>query len=118
MSKQYPSVHFASDKDEISVLRSEVERLRGVIYTNYQDAIAAATSRNEENRRLRDACRSTNRGIARLSKRVQSQAKKIEGWKALMEDALAVLHNYCAAPELREKIDIALHGRRPSENAT
>lgn len=81
-------------------------------------AVDRADRCGHELRKLRDACRSTNRGIARLSKRCQSQAKKIAELKLLLEDAAAVLRLKDSAPALRESIDIALHVRRPAEKAT
>lgn len=101
-------------KKRIDVLRDVIAESR-----RWETAATARAERCcDEIRKLRDACRSTNRGITRLGKRVQSQAKKIAELKMLLGDALTVLNHYSAAPTLRENIDIALHGRRPAEKAT
>lgn len=107
-----------SQESEVEGLRAEVKRLQGVVSENYEAALIVIRHKNDDRRRLQEACRSTNRGITRLSKRCQSQAKKIAELKLLLEDAAAVLRLKDSAPALRESIDIALHGRRPTEKAT
>ena len=42
----------------------------------------------DENRRLRDACRQTNKGISRLRRRCDSQAKKIAELKACLQESI------------------------------
>lgn len=105
-----------SEESEIERLRAEVKRLQGVVNDNHQTYRAVMEGNNDENRRLRDACRSTNRGITRLSKRCQSQAKKI---------GLLTTHLQCAIESLKardvsipEKAIELAYGRRPTEKAT
>jgi len=69
-----------------------------------------------ENRRLRDACRQTNKGIHRLSKRCASQSKKIAKLKAVLIEAMAV-HSARGGEVERSWIE-AVEGRRPVEKAT
>lgn len=63
-----------------------------------------------ENRRLRDACRQTNKGISRLRRRCDSQAKKIAELKACLQESI----EQGLAPQ--HWIE-AVEGRRP-EKAT
>lgn len=63
-----------------------------------------------ENRRLRDACRQTNKGIARLRRRCGSQAKKIAELKACLRESI----DQGLAPQSWIE---AVEGRRP-EKAT
>ena len=65
----------------------------------------------DENRRLRDACRQTNKGISRLRRRCDSQAKKIAELKAIVREAFVL---YVVPPQ--HWIE-AVEGRRP-EKAT
>ena len=60
-----------------------------------------------ENRRLRDACRQTNKGISRLRRRCDSQAKKIAELKAIVREAFVL---YVVPPQ--HWIE-AVEGRRP-----
>lgn len=102
-------------KKRIDVLRDVIAESR-----RWETAATARAERCcDEIRKLRDACRSTNRGITRLGKRVQSQAKKIAELKGLLRIARASLSEHGdPCPALCAEIDIALHGRRPAEKAT
>jgi hypothetical protein len=62
-------------------------------------------------RRLRDACRQTNKGISRLRRRCDSQTKKIAELKAIIREA-AAFHAYPPQHWIE-----AVEGRRP-EKAT
>lgn len=66
----------------------------------------------DENRRLRDACRQTNKGITRLRRRCDSQAKKIAELKAIVREAMSRV-DYAPPQHWIE----AVEGRRP-EKAT
>ena len=65
-----------------------------------------------ENRRLRDACRQTNKGITRLRRRCDSQTKKIAELKAIVREAMSRV-DYAPPQHWIE----AVEGRRP-EKAT
>ena len=65
-----------------------------------------------ENRRLRDACRQTNKGISRLRRRCDSQTKKIAALKAIVREAMSRV-DYAPPQHCIE----AVEGRRP-EKAT
>ena len=64
----------------------------------------------DENRRLRDACRQTNKGISRLRRRCDSQTKKIAELKACLQESI----DQGLAPQSWIE---AVEGRRP-EKAT
>jgi septal ring factor EnvC (AmiA/AmiB activator) len=64
----------------------------------------------EEARRLRDACRQTNKGITRLRRRCDAQTKKIAELKAIVREAISL----GVAPQHWPE---AVEGRRP-EKAT
>lgn len=66
-----------------------------------------------ENRRLRDACRQTNKGIQRLRARCDRQAKKIAELKSIVREAMSRV-DY----EYPQHWVEAVEGRRPAEKAT
>lgn len=68
-----------------------------------------------ENRRLRDACRQTNKGISRLRRRCDSQAKKIAALKAALVEAWSA--HSAIGGEIKQSWIEAVEGRRP-EKAT
>ena len=61
-----------------------------------------------ENRRLRDACRQTNKGISRLRRRCYSQTKKIAELKACLQGSI----DQGLAPQSWIE---AVEGRRPEK---
>ena len=69
----------------------------------------------DENRRLRDACRQTNKGISRLRRRCDSQAKKIAELKAALVEAWGA--HAARGGEIKQSWIEAVEGRRP-EKAT
>ena len=69
----------------------------------------------DENRRLRDACRQTNKGISRLRRRCDSQAKKIAELKAALVEAWGA--HAARGGEIKQSWVEAVEGRRP-EKAT
>ncbi len=68
-----------------------------------------------ENRRLRDACRQTNKGISRLRRRCDSQTKKIAALKAALVESFAA--HSARGGEIKQSWIEAVEGRRP-EKAT
>lgn len=75
----------------------------------------AMASTLSENRRLRDACRQTNKGISRLRRRCDSQAKKIAALKAALVEAWSA--HSAIGGEIKQSWIEAVEGRRP-EKAT
>jgi hypothetical protein len=69
----------------------------------------------DENRRLRDACRQTNKGITRLRRRCDSQTKKIAALKAALVEAFGA--HSARGGEIKQSWIEAVEGRRP-EKAT
>ena len=69
----------------------------------------------DENRRLRDACRQTNKGISRLRRRCDSQTKKIAELKAALVEAWGA--HAARGGEIKQSWIEAVEGRRP-EKAT
>lgn len=65
----------------------------------------------DENRRLRDACRQTNKGISRLRRRCDSQAKKIAELKAALVEAWGA--HVARGGEIKQSWIEAVEGRRP-----
>jgi predicted RNase H-like nuclease (RuvC/YqgF family) len=72
-------------------------------------------SMSSENRRLRDACRQTNKGITRLRRRCDSQTKKIAALKAALVEAFGA--HSARGGEIKQSWIEAVEGRRP-EKAT
>ena len=68
-----------------------------------------------ENRRLRDACRQTNKGITRLRRRCDAQTKKIAELKAALVEAWGA--HAALGGEIKPSWVWAVEGRRP-EKAT
>jgi len=66
-----------------------------------------------ENRRLRDACRQTNKGIARLRRRCDAQTKKIAALKAALVDAWGA--HAALGGEIKQSWIEAVEGRRPEK---
>jgi uncharacterized coiled-coil protein SlyX len=101
---------------QIKSLESRHESQRETIREYQKHATEKANlllDERDDNRRLRDACRQTNKGIHRLSKRCASQAKKIAELKAIVREAMSrVDYEY---PQ--HWVD-AVNGRRPAEKAT
>jgi DNA gyrase/topoisomerase IV subunit A len=94
----------------MSDLETENFRLRNLLRENAKSATASVDflrNEQEENRRLRDACRQTNKGIGRLRRRCDAQAKKIEELKEIVREAIAL---GIAPARWVEAVD----GRRPS----
>ena len=69
----------------------------------------------DEARRLRDACRQTNKGISRLRRRCDSQTKKIAALKAALVEAFGA--HAARGGEIKQSWIEAVEGRRP-EKAT
>ena len=67
----------------------------------------------DENRRLRDACRQTNKGIARLRRRCDSQTKKIAALKAALVEAFGA--HSARGGEIKQSWIEAVEGRRPEK---
>lgn len=67
----------------------------------------------DENRRLRDACRQTNKGISRLRRRCDSQAKKIAALKAALVEAFGA--HAARGGEIKQSWIEAVEGRRPEK---
>ena len=70
-------------------------------------------STNDENRRLRDACRQTNKGISRLRRRCDSQTKKIAALKAALVEAWGA--HAARGGEIKQSWIEAVEGRRPEK---
>jgi septal ring factor EnvC (AmiA/AmiB activator) len=66
-----------------------------------------------ENRRLRDACRQTNKGITRLRRRCDSQTKKIAALKAALVEAWGA--HAARGGEIKQSWIEAVEGRRPEK---
>ena len=99
---------FESYERKINDLKDEVRLLQKG--RSWAELVFEST--NDENRRLRDACRQTNKGISRLRRRCDSQAKKIDELKAIVREAMSLA--YHTPPQ--HWIE-AVEGRRP-EKAT
>jgi hypothetical protein len=67
----------------------------------------------DENRRLRDACRQTNKGITRLRRRCDSQTKKIAALKAALVEAFGA--HSARGGEIKQSWIEAVEGRRPEK---
>jgi len=67
----------------------------------------------DENRRLRDACRQTNKGITRLRRRCDEQAKKITALKAALVEAWRA--HAARGGEIKQSWIEAVEGRRPEK---
>lgn len=67
----------------------------------------------DENRRLRDACRQTNKGITRLRRRCDSQTKKIAELKAALVESVAA--HSARGGEIKQSWIEAVEGRRPEK---
>jgi hypothetical protein len=94
----------------MSDLETENFRLRNLLRENAKSATASVDflrNEQEENRRLRDACRQTNKGIGRLRRRCDAQTKKIAELKAIVRAAIS---EGDAPQHWIEAVD----GRRPS----
>ena len=99
---------------QIKSLESRHESQRETIREYQKHATEKANlllDERDANRRLRDACRQTNKGIHRLSKRCAAQAKKIAELKACLQESM----DQGLAPQ--HWIE-AVEGRRPAEKAT
>jgi hypothetical protein len=70
----------------------------------------------DENRRLREACRQTNKGVHRLRVRCDRQARKIKDLKDALIEAMAV--HSARGGEIKQSWIEAFEGRRPTEKAT
>jgi len=91
-------------KDHIRVMGKGADAIDCVLEDTY-----------DENRRLRDACRQTNKGISRLRRRCDAQTKKIAALKAALVEAWGA---YSAiGGEIKQSWIEAVEGRRP-EKAT
>lgn len=97
---------FESYEKKINDLKDDVRDCHKAIGLS-ELAIASTLA---ENRRLRDACRQTNKGISRLRRRCDSQTKKIAELKACLQESI----EQGLAPQ--HWIE-AVEGRRP-EKAT
>ena len=76
----------------------------------------ALADTHDENRRLRDACRQTNKGISRLRRRCDAQTKKIAALKAALVEAFGA--HAARGGEIKQSWIEAVEGRRPVEKAT
>ena len=99
---------FESYEKKINDLKNDVRDCHKALGLS-ELAIAATLA---ENRRLRDACRQTNKCITRLRRRCDSQTKKIAELKAIVREAMSRV-DYSPPQHWIE----AVEGRRP-EKAT
>ena len=101
--------------DPFESYEKKINDLKDTLRENAKSAKASVEfllEERNENRRLRDACRQTNKGITRLRRRCDSQTKKIAELKAIVREAMSrVDYEY---PQ--HWVD-AVNGRRP-EKAT
>ena len=84
-------------KDHVRVMDKGAEAIDRILEETY-----------DENRRLRDACRQTNKGISRLRRRCDAQTKKIAELKACLQESI---DQGLAPPSWIE----AVEGRRPEK---
>ncbi len=104
---------------QIKSLESRHESQRETIREYQKHATEKANlllDERDDNRRLRDACRQTNKGIHRLSKRCASQARMIEMLQQALFSACVfmVRNGIDPDPEFTEY----MKGRHPAEKAT
>ena len=100
--------------DPFEKYEKKIVELKEILRENAKSARASVeflVAERNENRRLRDACRQTNKGISRLRRRCDAQAKKIAELKAIVREA-AAFHAYPPQHWIE-----AVEGRRP-EKAT
>lgn len=86
-------------RDHVRVMDKGAEAIDRILEKTY-----------DENRRLRDACRQTNKGISRLRRRCDSQTKKIAELKAIVREAMSRV-DYSPPQHWIE----AVEGRRPEK---
>lgn len=106
-------------KRQVKIVEARCGTQRATIRTLQKDAESqyhALSDQRAENLRLREACRQTNKGVHRLSRRCDSQRKRLMTMKAILGEAMAALRSRGVEPP--EQWIEAIEGRRPVEKAT
>ena len=102
--------------DPFESYEKKIVELKEILRENAKSAKASVEfllEERNENRRLRDACRQTNKGISRLRRRCDSQTKKIAELKAALVESFAA--HSARGGEIKQSWIEAVEGRRPEK---